>query len=80
MRGAGGARVLSEMWPVALFAVPFMRRTPSIVSLDATPINYDSVGVEYGHQAGNKNALERRKQAWNRATFHAAIASCWAMA
>ena len=58
---------------VALFSNQIMRRIPSIVSLDATPINYDSVGVEYGHApAGNKNALERRKQAWNRSTFQAA--------
>lgn len=57
---------------VALFAVPFMRRVPSVVSLDATPLNYDTVGAEYGHSAGNTGWLERRKYQWNRATFHAA--------
>jgi glycosyltransferase involved in cell wall biosynthesis len=59
---------------VALFAVPFMQRVPSIVSLDATPLNYDTVGQEYGHNTGNKGWLERRKYQWNRATFHAAAA------
>ena len=58
----------------ALFAVPMLKKIPGIVSLDATPINYDTVGAEYGHAAGNNGALERRKQAWNRATFHAAAA------
>ena len=58
----------------ALFSVPILRKIPSIVSLDATPVNYDSVGAEYGHESGNNGALERRKQAWNRATFHAATA------
>ena len=58
----------------ALFSVPILKKIPGIVSLDATPINYDTVGAEYGHGAGNNGALERRKQAWNRATFHAATA------
>jgi glycosyltransferase involved in cell wall biosynthesis len=58
----------------ALFSVSLMRRIPSVVSLDATPLNYDSVGAEYGHIAGDNSWLERRKYAWNRATFHAATA------
>jgi glycosyltransferase involved in cell wall biosynthesis len=58
----------------ALFASPFMRRIPSIVSLDATPLNYDSVGTEYGHAAGGDSWLDRRKFAWNRKTFEDATA------
>ena len=58
----------------ALFSISFLRKIPGIVSLDATPINYDTVGAEYGHRAGNNGALERRKQAWNRETFQAAAA------
>lgn len=58
----------------ALFAVSTMRRLPSVVSLDATPLNYDAVGAEYGHIAGDNSWLERRKYAWNRTTFHAATA------
>ncbi len=57
---------------VALFAVPFMQRIPSVISLDATPLNYDAVGAEYGHQAGNVSWLERRKYQWNRRTFEVA--------
>lgn len=43
----------------SLLAGGLMRAVPTIVSLDATPINYDSVGQFYGHQSGG--ALERLK-------------------
>ncbi len=59
---------------VALFALGAMQRVPAIVSLDATPLNYDTVGAEYGHNSGNNRWLERRKYLWNRATFQAAAA------
>jgi glycosyltransferase involved in cell wall biosynthesis len=59
---------------LALFALPFMRRTPTLLSLDATPINYDMVGAEYGHFAGNKGWLEQRKYEWNQRTFQVATA------
>ncbi len=36
----------------SLLAGPFMRAIPTIISLDATPINYDAVGQFYGHQSG----------------------------
>jgi glycosyltransferase involved in cell wall biosynthesis len=59
---------------VALRVIPFMKRIPTIISLDATPLNYDTVGKEYGHSTGNVSWLERRKYQWNKATFHAAAA------
>jgi glycosyltransferase involved in cell wall biosynthesis len=59
---------------VALFAVPMMQRLPTVLSLDATPLNYDTVGAEYSHNTGNNSWLERRKYLWNRQTFHAATA------
>jgi glycosyltransferase involved in cell wall biosynthesis len=34
----------------ALFATNIMRDVPTVVSLDATPINFDSVGDAYGHR------------------------------
>jgi glycosyltransferase involved in cell wall biosynthesis len=34
----------------ALFARDLMRRVPTVVSLDATPVNFDSVGEAYGHR------------------------------
>jgi glycosyltransferase involved in cell wall biosynthesis len=36
----------------SLAAGPAMRATPTIISLDATPINYDTVGEFYGHKSG----------------------------
>ncbi len=36
----------------SLFAGSAMRAMPAIISLDATPINYDTVGEFYGHKSG----------------------------
>jgi glycosyltransferase involved in cell wall biosynthesis len=49
-----------------------MRRIPTLVSLDATPINYDSLGEHYGHRPAGDGFLDRQKYALNRRTFHAA--------
>ncbi|HXT36726.1 MAG TPA: glycosyltransferase, partial [Chloroflexota bacterium] len=40
----------------ALLSTSLMRRVPSVVSLDATPINYDCVGSGYGHQVSGRLA------------------------
>ena len=45
--------------------------TPVVVSLDATPINYDVVGAAYGHQSGNP-AIEKFKFWLNRRAFQRA--------
>ena len=58
----------------SLFALDAMRRIPTVISLDATPINYDSVGAEYGDAGGNDSWLERRKCEWYRRAFHSAAA------
>jgi glycosyltransferase involved in cell wall biosynthesis len=58
----------------SLFSAPIMRRLPAIVSLDATPINYDSVGRHYGHRAAGAGLLDRQKYALNRRAFHHAAA------
>ncbi|MGH2492718.1 MAG: glycosyltransferase family 4 protein [Candidatus Limnocylindria bacterium] len=58
----------------ALFSVGLMRRVPSVISLDATPLNYDSVGAAYGHRAAGSGWLDERKHVMNRAAFHAASA------
>jgi glycosyltransferase involved in cell wall biosynthesis len=44
---------------------------PLIVSLDATPLNYDRVGQAYGHQTGNQ-LIEKIKFWLNRRAFHKA--------
>jgi glycosyltransferase involved in cell wall biosynthesis/GT2 family glycosyltransferase len=43
-------------------------RYPTVVSLDATPIQYDELGAHYGHDTGNRFA-EKLKWRANRACF-----------
>lgn len=59
---------------VALFAPLLARRVPLILSLDATPINFDRVGLQYGHRARPSSAAERAKQALYRRVFRSAAA------
>ena len=55
----------------AMFALDWLRRIPSVVSLDATPIQYDRLGDVYKHEAGPIWA-ERVKWQVHRSCFHAA--------
>jgi glycosyltransferase involved in cell wall biosynthesis len=68
----------------SLFSPGLMRRIPAVVSLDATPLNYDAVGGAYGHQAATGTWLDARKHALNREVFQTARAlvtwSDWARA
>ena len=58
----------------ALFSSRLMRRLPSIISLDATPLNYDSIGAAYGHRPASGSWLDDRKHSLNRNAFLAATA------
>ena len=58
----------------SLFSSRLMRRVPSVVSLDATPLNYDSIGAAYGHRAATAGWLDQRKRSLNRDAFHTAAA------
>jgi glycosyltransferase involved in cell wall biosynthesis len=61
----------------ALLSVRTMRSVPTIVSLDATPLNYDSVGEGYGHRR-SAAPLEWAKWRVNRRAFAAASGLvCW---
>ena len=51
---------------------PRQASLPVVISLDATPINYDTVGAFYGHMSGGR--IERVKYSLNRRAFHAATA------
>jgi glycosyltransferase involved in cell wall biosynthesis len=53
----------------ALFARRLMRQVPSIISLDATPINFDRVGGPYGHRPSAVPRIEGIKNALMRRTF-----------
>jgi glycosyltransferase involved in cell wall biosynthesis len=61
----------------ALLSAGAMRTVPTIVSLDATPLNYDNVGASYGH-SGSAAPAEWAKWLVNRRAFGAARALvCW---
>jgi glycosyltransferase involved in cell wall biosynthesis len=55
----------------AVLAPDWVRRVPTVVSLDATPLQYDSLGASYEHAAGPR-WLERLKWRMNRAVFRRA--------
>jgi len=56
----------------ALFSIGLMRTVPTVVSLDATPMNYDTVGLSYGHKMAGDGFVDRRKYEMNRSVFQAA--------
>jgi glycosyltransferase involved in cell wall biosynthesis len=58
----------------ALFSLGLMRRVPTIISLDATPKNFDSVGPAYGHRPAGDGWLDSRKYKLNKDAFAAARA------
>jgi glycosyltransferase involved in cell wall biosynthesis len=51
---------------------PRHRDIPVVISLDATPVNYDSIGAQYGHASGGR--LEGLKRRLNQRAFAAATA------
>jgi glycosyltransferase involved in cell wall biosynthesis len=57
----------------SLLSVGVMRSVPTVVSLDATPVNFDDVGEAYGHRRGYPLA-ETLKAAVNQRAFMAAAA------
>ena len=56
----------------SLFAAGLMRRVPSVISLDATPLQYDSLGAFYGHTPSANPRLEALKKRLNQRAFGAA--------
>jgi glycosyltransferase involved in cell wall biosynthesis len=49
----------------SLLSAGLMKQVPSVVSLDATPLQYDALGASYGHQVG-AGPVEAVKQRANR--------------
>jgi len=61
---------------VTSLLAPYHPQLPTVISLDATPINYDSVGILYGHKTGGR--LEKYKFQANRRAFeHASQLVTW---
>ncbi len=55
----------------ALLSAGLLRQTPGLISLDATPVQYDRLGAHYGHTPGN-GKLESLKARLNQRAFTAA--------
>jgi glycosyltransferase involved in cell wall biosynthesis len=56
----------------ALFAQALMARIPSVVSMDATPLNFDSIGQPYNHNPSAYRYLETLKNRLTKRTFRGA--------
>lgn len=56
----------------SLFSTAFMREIPSVISLDATPIQYDTLGKHYGHTSGRNISIENLKKRLNERALSAA--------
>ena len=56
----------------SLFSAGLMRQVPSVVSLDATPVQYDALGAFYGHVPSANPRLEALKKRLNQRAFGAA--------
>ena len=77
MRGHTAEKLDAVFWhtqTTALFSPDVSGSAASVVSLDATPINYDTVGAAYGHAASGSAWLERLKHQLHTRTFHRAAA------
>ncbi len=56
----------------ALFSWRVMAHIPTVVSMDATPLNFDSIGNPYDHRPSSFAPMESLKNALNRGTFNRA--------
>ncbi len=74
LRGGDLDVLLFHTQVTALCSLDLMRRTPAVVSLDATPLNMDGVAAGYDHLPGTADPLDALKRRWNRAAFAAATA------
>jgi glycosyltransferase involved in cell wall biosynthesis len=61
----------------ALLSVGVMRAVPTVVSLDATPMNFDDVGEAYGHRRGHPLAETVKTAVNRRALLGAAALVTW---
>ncbi len=86
LAGAPADALLFHTQVTSLFSVERMRRTPTVISLDATPLNFDDVSRHggYDHRIAGGGFVDRQKYRMNRRAFHAAATvvpwSNWAKA
>jgi len=63
--------ILFHTQVTSLLSAGLMRRVPSLISLDATPLQYDQLGAHYGHTPGS-GPLESVKKRLNQDAYAAA--------
>jgi len=56
----------------SLLSSGFMKTVPSVISLDATPLQYDTMGAFYNHAPNANSTVENWKKGLNIKAFHAA--------
>jgi glycosyltransferase involved in cell wall biosynthesis len=64
--------ILFHTQVTSLLGVGLMRNIPSVISLDATPLQFDALGTFYGHIPSKNSRLEQLKTRLNRRAFQAA--------
>ena len=62
---------------VALFSAPHMDKIPTLLSLDATPINYDELAGSYGDSVGSAPVEKAKLMAHRAVMKHAASFTVW---
>jgi glycosyltransferase involved in cell wall biosynthesis len=62
---------------ISLFAPGIMSRVPTVLSLDATPANFDAVGAPYGHRPGVPLIEALKRNAHRRVVARAAAYTTW---
>jgi glycosyltransferase involved in cell wall biosynthesis len=73
-RGRGLDGLFYHTQTIALCSLGAMRRIPTVVSLDATPLNMDTVAVGYHHRPAKNDPADWLKFRWVRGAFRAAAA------
>lgn len=71
LRGQACDALFFHTQVTALLAAGLLKKTPGLISLDATPVQYDRLGTHYGHTPGN-GRLELLKARLNQRAFAAA--------
>ena len=61
----------------ALFLEDVMRQVPTVLSTDATPLNFDSLATGYGHQLSSPRTEQVKKAVVRRALRAAAAVTTW---
>lgn len=58
----------------SLFSTDLIHRVPAAISVDATPLNYDSLGTAYNHKPAGDGPIDRLKFWLNQRAFQSAAA------